>query len=169
MYDISTIQERSFIEMDMPDFFSEKGCLCAGRLTAQDMANMPDITKDIGTLRRRLSELFALRLNSNYSRLEAECDIKRNTFQKMLRNGNGRNITYPMLAKFCVGAQLSMSEAIDLFLMMGYELSENNRYDYILLCELKNGGDIVEFDKDLKENGCSGILSVEDNVSSTTW
>ena len=163
-YDINKVADMTFESNEIPQFFDDDYAF-AGRLTAQDIANMPDETKDSGKLKRRLSEIFNIKLNNNYAKLEADCDIKRDTFQKVLRAKNGRNITYTLLAKFCVGAKLCEQEARELFLLMGHELSSKNRWDYILMCELNNGGDILEFDADLKEHGISGILSETDNLS----
>ena len=168
-YEIKKINDMVFESNDIPDFFSEAYNV-AGRLTAQDIANMPDETKDIGKLKRRLSEIFNIKLNNNYARLEADCDIKRDTFQKVLRAKNGRNITYTLLAKFCIGAKLSEQEARELFLLMGHELNNQKyRCDYILICELTNGCDILEFDADLKKYGIPGILSETDNLSANSF
>jgi hypothetical protein len=104
-YDINKVADMTFESNEIPQFFDDDYAF-AGRLTAQDIANMPDETKDIGKLKRRLSEIFNIKLNNNYAKLEADCDIKRDTFQKVLRAKNGRNITYTLLAKFCVGAKL---------------------------------------------------------------
>jgi hypothetical protein len=84
----------------------------------------------------------------------------------MLRFKGGRNVTYSNLAKFSVGAKLSVSQTKELFRYMGHELSDKVRYDYILLCELKNEGDVVEYDKSLRQFGFPGVLSSEDNLSS---
>ena len=167
-YDKNKVADMPFESNEMPQFFDDDYAF-AGRLTAQDIANMPDETKDIGKLKRRLSEIFNIKLNNNYAKLEADCDIKRDTFQKVLRAKNGRNITYTLLAKFCVGAKLSEQEARELFLLMGHELSGRNRYDYILLRELNNGGDLLEFDEDLKKFKLSGILSETDNLSANSF
>lgn len=167
-YDINKVADMTFESNEIPQFFDDDYAF-ASRLTAQDIANMPDETKDIGKLKRRLSEIFNIKLNNNYAKLEADCDIKRDTFQKVLRAKNGRNITYTLLAKFCVGAKLSEQEARELFLLMGHELSSKNRCDYILICELKNGSDILGFDADLKKYGISGILSETDNLSAKVF
>ena len=163
-YDINKVADMTFESNEIPQFFDDDYAF-AGRLTAQDIANMPDETKDIGKLKRRLSEIFNIKLNNNYAKLEADCDIKRDTFQKVLRAKNGRNITYKLLAKFCVGVRLSEQEARELFLLMGHELSNKNRWDYVLICELNNGGDLLEFDEDLKKLKLPGILSETDNLS----
>ena len=164
-YDINKITELAFKSNEIPQFFDEDYAF-AGRLTAQDIANMPDETKDIGKLKRRLSEIFNIKLKNNYAKLETDCDIKRDTFQKVLRAKNGRNITYTLLAKFCVGAKLSVQDARELFSLMGHELNDKKyRWDYILICELNNGCDILEFDADLKKLNLPGILSETDNLS----
>ena len=133
------------------------------RLTAADLAEMPDDTKDPEGLRRRLTELLHEKFRGNYLMLEAECDIKRDTFQKIQRGK--RSVTYTQLAKFCVGARVSMDEAHDLFLMMGHELSCSSKPDYILLCELKNGGDICEYDEDMRAYCNVSVFADADKVS----
>ena len=163
-YDKNKVADMPFESNEIPQFFDDDYAF-ASRLTVQDIANMPDETKDIGKLKRCLSEIFNIKLNNNYAKLEADCDIKRDTFQKVLRAKNGRNITYKLLAKFCVGVRLSEQEARELFLLMGHELSNKNRWDYVLICELNNGGDLLEFDEDLKKLKLPGILSETDNLS----
>ena len=157
---IEDIKNMKFESVDMPDLWAENGN-SSFRLTASDIANMPDDTKDIDELKIRLSDLFYERLGS-YGKLEAFCDIKQDTFSKAVRLKNGRNITYTFLAKFCVGAGLTVDEAKELFLLMGYELNPRNRMDYILLCELKNEGDISEYNADLISCGYPSILSDAD-------
>lgn len=164
IYNLQQIDTIKFESTEMTDFFADtqKG---AYRLTVADIAGMPKDTLDIDGLRKKLSDFFVQRLNCNYNMLEARCDIKRDTFQKVLRFKNGRSITYELLAKFCVGVGVSQEEAKELFAMMGHNLSPLNRADYILLCELNNHGDIVEFDEDLRCFGYKSILSKADSLS----
>lgn len=163
-YDISESTTRALQNNDFPSF--DDDCACVGRLTEQDLADMPDDTRDIGRLRRMLSEIFNIKLQNNYARLETDCDIKRDTFQKALRAKHGRNITYPLLAKFCIGTKLSEQEARELFLLIGHDLDDKRiRSDFILIRELRNGGDILEFDEDLKKHGYPSVLSNADSVS----
>ena len=154
-------RNKSFESVEIPDLWADGQEERSFRLTGAQMAAMPTETKDIGTLRRRLAELFYTHF-SNYAQLESMCDIKPDTFQKVLRFKNGRNVTYQLLAKFCVGAQLSEGEAKELFNLMGHDLREQNRYDYILLCELRNHCDICEYDEDLQSFGYSSIFSKAD-------
>ena len=144
-----TILAKCTLEDSEPDFW-EQAENVSGRMSREMAEALPD-DMDIDELRYRLSELFFSKFKNNYSMLEACCDIKRNTFQKVLKAKNGRNVTYILLAKFCVGAGLSVSEAKELFSLMGHELSDTSRRDVILCNILNTHQDIVEFDKDLQQ------------------
>lgn len=146
---------------EMPEFGNEKA-ICAHRLSAKNLAKMPDDTKDLDQLKIRLYDLFYEKLGRSYAKLEVQCDIKRNTFQKMVRLQGGRNITYSNLAKFCIGAKLSTDEAIELFSLMGHHLNEKSRCDYILIHELKNGGTLEDYDGDMIFYGYGSVLSEQD-------
>jgi len=132
-------------------------------LTKSDMNGIPanSTDEDLINLRIKLSELFSTKF-SGYPMLEQKCDIKRDTFQKILRFKTGRNMTTHMLAKFAVGAELSIEEANGLFELLGHPLNSRNRFDYILMCELKNKCDITEFDSDLRKYGYKSIFSKAD-------
>ena len=131
------------------------------RLTNQDLAEMPGDTKDLDALKVRLYDLLREKLGG-YAKLEVNCDIKTDTFQKMLRFKNGRNINYTVLAKFSIGAGLSEEESRELFLLMGHELSERNRCDYILLHELRNHGTLEDYDADMVQFGYGSVFSKAD-------
>ena len=156
------IQRLKRQEKTLPDLWQDKAFRGAYRLSNSDIASMPEKTEDSSELRRKLALLFHERLHENYDQLEAKCDIKRDTFQKMLRHKNGRSITYPMLAKFCIGACLSKAEAEELFQLTGHPLNEKVPCDYILLCTLKNRDDINDFDLDLQKYGYDSVLSKPD-------
>lgn len=162
-FDIRLINQIPFENVDTP-LLNHTVLRVVNRLTAVDVDDMPPDGRDINALRLKLSELFNNRFQS-YAQLENLCDIKRDTFQKILKFKNGRNVTYDLLAKFCIGAQLSPQEAIDLFALMGYILSRNSRADYILLCELKNKGTIEDYDSSRRKYGYSSILSESDSMS----
>ena len=157
-FDLTTIDSESFESDALPDLWAEPQEHSAFRLSADAIAAMPR-DKDVVALRMRLSELFVTRLDEEYSQLEVRCDIKRDTFQKMLRSSNGRNITYLQLAKFCVGVGLSVQEAKELFMFMGHELSKRIRPDYILLCELTAGGTIDEYGEEMEEHCHINVFS----------
>ena len=144
----------------MPDLWAD-GAVHTRRLTEQDLADMPDDTKDLDALRVRLHELLYEKFGG-YGKLESRCDIKIDTFQKMLRFKNGRSINYIHLAKFSIGAGLSEEEAKELFLLLGYELNERNRCDYILLHELRNHGNILDYDEDMVRFGYDSVISKPD-------
>mgnify|MGYP003316285760 FL=1 len=156
-YNIDLIDSMIFETTDEPD--------CAGdnmkssyRLTDTDIADMPDDTRDIDALRCLLSEYFD-RFKNGYSELELKCDIKRDTFQRVLKLKNGINITYTLLAKFCLGAELSVEETRELFELNGHILNKKDRYDYILLCEIERNGTVEDYDNDLKRFKYKSILS----------
>ncbi len=149
-----------FDSTDMPNLWADDA-VHTHRLTDQDLAGMPDDTKDLDALRVRLYDLFHEKLGG-YAQLEVKCDIKRDTFQKMLRFSHGRNVKYTHLAKFCIGAGLTAEEARELFLLMGHELSERNRCDYILLHELRNHGTLEDYDADMVEFGYGSVISKAD-------
>ena len=159
-YTIDKINEIEFETTEISEFAEFEGSVSL-RLTQSEIMNMPDETKDISALRTRLATLFHQKLEGSYVKVEVNCDIKPNTFQKVLRKDNGRNVTYKFLAKFCIGACVGVDEAKKLFALMGYLLNEKSRYDYILLCELDKGADIADYDETLRKYGYPGIFSEE--------
>ena len=120
----------------------------SGRLSKEMEDSLPDDV-NIDKLRTRLSDLFAIKFANNYTLLERECNIKKNTFQKVLKYQNGRNITWTLLAKFCTGARLSVAEASELFMLIGEDLHSANRKDFLLVNILNTGQDINALDNDL--------------------
>lgn len=106
-YNIDLIDSMIFETTDEPDW-SDDNMKSSYRLTDNDIADMPDDTRDIDALRCLLSEYFD-RFKNGYSELELKCDIKRDTFQRVLKLKNGINITYTLLAKFCYGEVPSVS------------------------------------------------------------
>lgn len=151
-FDLNQINLLHFDSTDMPDFSAQLHIGSSFRLSADDECKMPEETKNIEDLRIKLSELFGEKFES-YAQLEAKCDIKRDTFQRVLKFKNGKSVTYQLLSKFCVGAGLTIQTAVELFALMGHNLSSQNRCDYILLCELKNRCNISEYDNDMQKYG----------------
>ncbi len=158
------IDDNLFDSVGMPDLWADEA-IHSHRLTDQDLADMPDDTKDLDALKVRLYDLVREKLGG-YAQLEVNCDIKTDTFQKLIRFSNKknskRNINYTMLAKFSIGAGLSEEEARELFLLMGHELNERNRCDYILLHELRNHGDLLDYDADMVKFGYGSVISKAD-------
>lgn len=159
LYDKESIASMDFESSEPADLWKKEES-SSYFLTAAEIAGMPEGNdKRIVDLRKKLSDYFAEKFGFNYSRLETDCDIKPDTFRRVISFRNGRNITYTLLAKFCVGAKLTVDEAEEVFVMMGHQLSDKNRSDYILKCELSKHCDIMEYDSDLKKHGLKGILS----------
>lgn len=162
IFDLNQITKHTFedISEPVPRPLWETNAAC--RLTSEDRRGMPPDNTDIAKLRILLYGYYRERFGS-CAMLEARCDIKRDTFQKVIRMQNGRSITWQFIAKFAVGARLSVEQAQELFELMGSPLDpQKKRYDYILLCELKNGATIEEYDKDLITLGYSSIFSKAD-------
>jgi hypothetical protein len=95
-WDLSRIDEYTFTNSEVIVFTDETE-ECSARLTAENIAHIPSDTRDVTALRRKLSEYFYMKLDKSYSKLEALCDIKRDTFQKIFGRrriahgrGNGR-------------------------------------------------------------------------------
>ena len=159
-YSLEAIGSMRFESDEPADLWAEENAESSFMITSAQIAGMPEEeVRQIEELRRKLAEIFARKFDCSYTQLLSACDIGHSLFQKVLKFQNGRNITYQLLAKFCVGAQLSVAEAEELFLLMGHVLSDTNRSDYILKCELTNHGDIIDFDEDLKRFGLKGIFT----------
>lgn len=141
-----------FDRVDMPEFGENPQQTSSHRLTKAQMQSMPS-GQDIIALRCALSTLFEEKLSLNYTKLEIKCDINRDTFQKVLKFRGGRNVSYNLLAKFCVGVGLTVDEATELFSLMDYQLSRRNLVDFILICNLENGGDVGEYLDDMALHG----------------
>ena len=159
-YSLDKIENMIFESEDMPCFEVKEKVKSAYRLTDANIAAMPGTKENnINELRKKISNLFYERINGNFDKLEAFCDIKKNTYQKMMRTQSGRNITYKQLAKFCIGLKLSLGTTKELFELMGHKLSEGNRPDFILLCEIANKGSINDYRDDMLKYCSKDILS----------
>lgn len=156
-FDIKLIDSLSFEIIGEPEFVVDNGLKSSFKLTDADITGMPDDTRDIDTLRCLLSDYFER--FSGYAELEWKCDIKRDTFQRVLKHKNGINITYTLLAKFCVGAGLTEDETKELFELNGIILNPKSRYDYILLCEVGGKGTIEDYNNALEKYNYKGVLS----------
>jgi hypothetical protein len=159
-YDISKINEMDFDTEEFVEFEDRVKVKSSYKLTSDNIRKMP--SKDMDDLRCKLVELFYEKLGNDYNELLIRCDIKSNTFQKMINFKGKNNITYKNLAKFAIGASLSLDETIELFALRGFSLYERNKSDYILICEIVNKGNLIDYDEDMKKYCNKSIISGED-------
>ena len=158
-YDLSLFDRMKFDPTPAP---SEKA---VGMLTPAQEKGLPSGNEDYSELKGRLAYYFEERLEGAYNMVEACCDIGREAFSKYIRPSSNRLIPAVALAKFCVGARLSPEIAEKLFSLSGRCLRPLYvPFDFILMCELENGGDLWDFERDLVSHGLPGVLSDENKI-----
>lgn len=148
-YSFEKMESIQFKTTCIQEFDDMKNGGASYRLTGKQLSGLPQDFEDMGILRVKLDTYYFERLSGKEKQLEEKCRISSNLFHKYLRTEGGRRITYENLAKFCVGAGLSVKEADELFRYRGRRLDPENKSDYILMCELENGGDFFEYQKDM--------------------
>ena len=159
-YVIENINGMTFESEDIIEFAErENNIKGAYKLTEKDLRKMPSGYFD--DLRCKLSEYFCDKLNGDYNELLIRCDLKANTFQKILNFKGKNNITYKTLAKFAIGLGLTLEETKELFALRGFALNEKNKADYILICEIVNKGNLIDYADDMKEYCKQNIISDE--------
>ena len=151
-YDFSLIDSMEFDE-------EQEKYSSSYELTPDQVKGLPKNDEDISELRNMLADIFAEKLNESYAKLERKCDIGEESFRKYIRHSTGRVIPAEALAKFCVGTGVSPDDAKLMFELSGRKLSERRKFDYILLCTLENGDDLIEFDRNLVLYEKRGIIS----------
>ena len=159
-YNIGKINEMDFDTEYIVEFEDRVKIKSSYKLTANNISKMP--SRDMDDLRCKLVEHFYEKLNNNYDELLIRCDIKSNTFQKILNFKGKTNITYKILAKFAIGAGLTLKETKELFALRGFSLYERNKSDYILMCEIVNKGNLIDYDEDMRKYCKKSIISGED-------
>ena len=178
-YVIENINGMTFESEDIPTFAVKEKVKSACRLTDANIAAMP--CEDIDTLRCRLAELFYEKFGESYAKVERQCDIRPDTFSRYLKYKKGNLISYDKLAKFCVGAELTVEETKELFNLRGFPLNPSKKADYILLCEIANHGDVSDYIDDMKKYCNTDIASnpngkqtqkskkIESELDSVNW
>ena len=157
-YKIENINSIVFESEDIIEFEErEQYIKSAYKLTDKDVRKMPSGYFD--DLRCKISEYFCDKLNGDYNELLIRCDLKANTFQKILNFKGKNNITYKTLAKFAIGLGLTLEETKELFALRGFVLNEKNKADYILICEIVNNGNLIDYADDMKEFCKQNIIS----------
>lgn len=156
-FEVSKIAEMNFESERIIEFEEREKTKGAYKLTRNDVNKMP--SENMDDLRCKLVEHFYEKLDNDYNELLIRCDLKANTFQKILNFKGKTNITYKTLAKFSVGAGLTLNETKELFALRGFALNERNRADYILMCEITNRGNLMDYDEDMRTYCKQNIIS----------
>ena len=118
-------------------------------------------------LRRKFVEIMATTFKKNYATLESCCYISEAAMRKYL-NGS-RSIKLEVVARFCVGARLSLEKTRELFKLCGHILSpEIYRLDAIVVDTLKCGESIQDFYEVTKAYGLNEIWKSWDKLSNTS-
>ena len=118
-------------------------------------------------LRCKLVEIMVAAFDKNYAKLESCCYISEAAMRKYL-NGS-RPIKISVVARFCVGARLSLEKTCELFKLCGHILSpEVYRLDAIVADTLKCGETIEDFYHTTKAYGLDEIWKSWDKLSNAS-
>jgi len=153
--DIMSIPFDGIIELPV-----EGACTSSARINSAQIRDLPseeDLNKT--TLRRKLADLFFMKAEGDFERLEITTYIKQDTARKWF---NGKNrVSRRGLAKFVVGLKIDIDTADELFSLQGHPISLRNRFDYIVACSVKNGDGIEDFYDDVLKYCSIDIFGVE--------
>ena len=118
-------------------------------------------------LRKNFAAIFATTFRKNYALMDSRCNISEAAMRKYL---NGRRpINTFVVARFCVGARLSLEKTCELFKLCGHILSpEVYRLDAIVVDTLKCGETIEDFYRATKDYGLDGIWKSWDKLSNAS-
>ena len=104
-------------------------------------------------LRKMISELFfeySKGTKKTYDCTTFNCGIPEDTMRKIL---NGRcAITRHFLSKFTVGLKIDIEIADKLFELYSGRLNPENKFDFIVICALRDGDDFSVFYEDVKRH-----------------
>ncbi len=118
-------------------------------------------------LRKNFVEIMATTFDKSYAKIESRCYISEAAMRKYL---NGRRpINIFVVARFCVGARLSLEKTCELFKLCGHILSpEVYRLDAIVVDTLKCGETIEDFYEVTKAYGLDEIWKSWDKLSNAS-
>lgn len=109
-----------------------------------DMKLPPTAEENSARLGRKIVEIFIKRYDKNFAKFESDCSISEAIMRKYLKGT--RKITREALAKFCIGARLTIEQSAELFTLQGHSLEPvNQRFDALVLNALQDGDDIEIF------------------------
>lgn len=107
-------------------------------------------------LRKHFSSIFATTFE-NFNQMEIACNISEPSMRKYLKGT--RKITIYAVAKFCIGAKLTVEETVELFKLYGHIISPDiYRFDAVVIDAIQCGDDIGTFYETCKECGLKKIL-----------
>ena len=105
-------------------------------------------------LRKKIVDLVMLRYDNKYSEIYKKCLVTESTLRKYIKGLKSRGITRVILAKLCVGTQLSLKETSELFVLQGYALDPvNNLLDAIIVDAIKCKDNIDIFYEECEKYG----------------
>lgn len=87
-------------------------------------------------LRRKIEEVFENKFNGSKTRVNLECAISESTFKSYLLGK--RRMSREALARFCVGAQISVELANEMFLLHGHGLDNVHNCLDAIVCYCLN-------------------------------
>lgn len=117
-------------------------------VTSREMDRFGDPTIRKSKLRARLQDIFTDKARNSYAELEDSCEITESLFRKLL-NGS-RVIHKNVLARFIVGLKLDRALADELFYLLGEPLDDNEVFDHITICAIRDKDDIHHYLDELK-------------------
>ena len=115
--------------------------------------NLPPAPDELQSeLRKNFAAIFATTFRKNFALMDSRCNISEAAMRKYL-NGS-RPISFFAVAKFCIGARLSVEKTCELAKLCEHILSpEIYRLDAIVVNALKCGDTIEDFYEDTIEFG----------------
>lgn len=125
-----------------------------GFLSLLEQQYLPTTTRQdrIKELKGRFSQIWWEKFGGDGVRLSRECGIAQDTFYRLTKRMEGRNIKRHHVLRLSIGARLTEAEARELLDMLGEPLDEeHSRLDYIFLCNLRHGSPIEELEHDLRK------------------
>ena len=107
--------------------------------------NLPPAPSELqNELRKQFAEIMATTFKKNFAQMDSRCNISEAAMRKYL-NGN-RPIDFFIVAKFCIGAKLSVEKLCELAKLCGHIVTpEIYLLDAIVVDTFKCGEDINDF------------------------
>ena len=119
--------------------------------------NLPPAPDELqAELRKKFAAIMATTFKKNFAQMDSCCNISEAAMRKYL-NGS-RPIKFETVAKFCIGAKLSVEKLCELAKLCGHIVSpEIYRLDAVVVDTIKCGEDINDFYEVTNELGLTDI------------